>query len=76
MKTIQFNFNHPVKGNAVLSPVNCTDTCLRIKVESSKDNLLEIPVNNCSEGKWKLTLNWEHEGRMFAHQEDFEIMPK
>jgi hypothetical protein len=74
MKTILFNFNHPVKGNAVLSPIakNC-GSCLRIKVESSKDNLLEIPIGDCDEGKWKLTLDWEYDGRSFSHREDFEI---
>ena len=74
MKTIRFNFNHPVKGNAVLSPVTCRGgSCLRMQVESSKDNLLEIPVSNCDEGKWKLTLDWEHEGRIFSHQKNFEV---
>ena len=74
MKTLRFNFNHPVKGNAILSPVNCRDgLCLRMKVESTLNNLLEIPLYDCDEGKWKLTLDWEHEGRMFSHQEDFEV---
>lgn len=41
MKTIQFNFNHPVKGNAVLLPANATGSpCPRMKVGSSKDHLL------------------------------------
>jgi hypothetical protein len=73
MKTISFNFNHPVKGNAILSPVNCRGLCMRLKVESSKDNSLEIPVSGCVEGKWKLTLDWEYDGRIFSHREDFEI---
>ncbi|MFA6247730.1 MAG: hypothetical protein WC615_12380 [Mucilaginibacter sp.] len=74
MKTISFNFNHPVKGNAILSPVNCHGgLCMRLKVESSKDNSLEIPVGSCKEGKWKLILDWEYDGRIFSHQEDFEI---
>nr|WP_067057426.1 hypothetical protein [Mucilaginibacter sp. L294] len=77
MKTIQFNFNHPVKGNAVLSPVNCSGSpCLRMKVESSKDHLLEIPVGDCDEGKWVLTLDWEHDGRIFSHRENFEVTTK
>jgi len=74
MKTIRFNFNHPMKGNAVLSPVNCNGgSCRRIKVESTQNNLLEIDVNDCNEGKWKLILDWEYDGRMFSHQEDFEV---
>lgn len=74
MKTIQFKFNHPVKGNAILSPVNCSGgSCRRMKVESMQNNLLEIPINDCNEGRWKLILDWEHDGRIFSHQEDFEV---
>jgi len=74
MKTIRFKFNHPVKGNAILSPVNCSGgSCLRMKVESTQNNLLEIPINNCKEGKWKLILDWEYDGRIFTHQEDFKV---
>ena len=77
MKTIRFNFNHPVKGNVVLSPVtNHYGACLRMKVESSKDNLLEIPIDDCDAGKWKLTLDWEYDGRSFSNREDFEIENK
>lgn len=74
MKTIRLNFNHPVQGNAILSPVNCEGgSCRRTKVESTQNNLLEIPVNDCNAGRWKLTLNWEYNGRMFSHQEHFEV---
>ncbi|RFZ85327.1 hypothetical protein DYU05_06945 [Mucilaginibacter terrenus] len=74
MKTIRFNFNHPVNGNAVLTPITCTGSaCQRLKVTSLNDNSLEIPVDDCGKGKWKLTLDWEHDGRMFSHQEEFEI---
>ncbi|MBD1362740.1 hypothetical protein IDJ77_02860 [Mucilaginibacter sp. ZT4R22] len=74
MKTIRFNFNHPVNGNAILTRVGCAGSpCLRMKVESSKGNLLEIPVTECNEGKWKLILDWEYDGRMFSHREDFEV---
>ena len=74
MKPIRFNFNHPVKGNAILSPVNCKGgSCRRMKVESAQNNQLEIPVNDCNEGKWKLILDWEYDGRMFSHQEYFEV---
>jgi len=74
MKTIRFNFNHPVKGTAVLSPVNCrAGLCRRMKIESTQNNLLEIPVSDCDEGTWKLSLDWEHDGRMYSHQENFEV---
>jgi hypothetical protein len=74
MKTIRFNFNHPVNGNAILTPINSIGcTPFRMRAESSKDHSLEIPVNGCDEGKWRLTLDWEYEGRAFSHQEDFEV---
>nr|WP_294945267.1 hypothetical protein [uncultured Mucilaginibacter sp.] len=74
MKAIQFNFNHPVRGNATLTPVNSVADCgIRVRVESTKDNLVEIPLADCSEGKWKLTLDWEYDGKIFSHQEDFEV---
>ena len=74
MKTLRFNFDHPVKGIAMLSPIKCSGgSCMRVKVESLKDNSLEIPISNCNEGQWKLTLDWEHDGRIFSHQEHFEV---
>ncbi|RWY50836.1 hypothetical protein [Mucilaginibacter gilvus] len=74
MKTIRFNFNHPVNGNAIFTPVNCVGgACFRMKVQSSKGDLLEIPVTECNAGKWRLILDWEYDGRMFSHQEDFEV---
>lgn len=77
MKTIQLNFNHPVKGTVILSPIDCQDgLCRRMKVESDKNDLLEIPVSNCAEGWWRLHLDWEHDGRMFSHHETFEVKEK
>ena len=76
MKNIRFNFDHPVNGNAILTPISrIASQCFKLKVESTKDNLLEIPVTNCHAGKWKLTLDWEYDGRIFSHQEDFEVLP-
>lgn len=39
----------------------------------SKGNLIEIPLSDYSEGKWKIMLDWEHDGQTFTHQKEFEI---
>ncbi|TSD67069.1 hypothetical protein FFF34_006640 [Inquilinus sp. KBS0705] len=77
MKTIRFNFSHPVKGRASLLPLTCNNVkCQQLQVASTADNLLEVPVSNCTAGRWKLILDWEYEGRNFSHQEEFEIKGK
>lgn len=74
MKSIRFNFNHPVKGHASLVPLSSRDMqCRRVPVTSTDDNLLEVPVTGCSEGRWRLILDWEYNGQNFLHQEEFDI---
>jgi hypothetical protein len=74
MKKLRFNFNHPVIGHACLVPLTCLKGIYqRIKVVSADDNTLEIPVTNCNEGRWKLILDWEYDGKNFSFNEEFEI---
>jgi hypothetical protein len=74
MKSLHFNFSHPVNGHACLMPLTSPrGTYHRIKVVSADDNSLEVPVTNCHEGKWKLILDWEYDGRHFSFNEEFEI---
>lgn len=74
MKKLRFNFNHPVNGHACLVPLaSLKGIYQRIKVISADDNTLEVPVTNCQEGKWKLILDWEYDGRNFSFNEEFEI---
>ncbi|MDB5062134.1 MAG: hypothetical protein JWP67_1977 [Mucilaginibacter sp.] len=74
MKKLRFNFNHPVIGHVCLVPLTCLKGIYqRFKVTSADDHTLEIPVTNCHEGKWKLILDWEHDGKNFSFNEEFEI---
>ncbi|RFZ89959.1 hypothetical protein D0C36_23985 [Mucilaginibacter conchicola] len=74
MKTLQFNFDHPVKGNACLVPADCErQKTMRFTVQSEVDNSLNIPVGECKAGQWTLILDWQYEGRLFSHREKFTI---
>ena len=74
MKPLQLSFEHPVKGHAFLLQLfSQKPDKLSFEVDSKNSNLLEIPVNQCKEGKWKLTLDWEYNEQTFSHQEVFEI---
>jgi hypothetical protein len=74
MKSLQFNFGHPVKGHACLLQLLATKPdSLNFKVDSKESNLLEVPIANCKKGKWKLTLDWEHDSHSYSHQEEFEV---
>jgi hypothetical protein len=72
MKYLRFNFCHPVKVHAnmvqLLSPQPKYHS---ITIDSNENNLIEIPLAGYSEGKWKIMLDWEHEGQVFTHQKEF-----
>lgn len=75
MKSLRFNFCHPFKGHARLMKLSTeTPHSLSLNIDSKNSNLIEIPVNKCREGKWKIILDWEHNGRNFYYQEEFEII--
>jgi hypothetical protein len=74
MKYLRFNFCHPVKGHAYLTQL-LTDKPERhsFTIDSKDSTLIEIPINKYSEGKWKIVLDWEHDGQLFSHHKEFEI---
>jgi len=45
-------------------------------VDSKFSNLVEIPIHDCMCGKWRIILDWDHDGRVFSHQEDFDVLKK
>jgi len=47
-----------------------------ILVYSKLSNLVEIPIHDCHNGKWRIILDWNHDGKVFTHQEDFEVLKK
>ncbi len=74
MKTLRFNFCHPVKGHACLLQLSGTRPERRhLEIDSRNSNILEIPVDDCSAGKWKIILDWEYDNRSFSHQEEFTV---
>jgi hypothetical protein len=74
MKYLRFNFNHPFKGKASLIQLFTLKPIVKnILVDTKLSNLVEIPIQDCEMGKWRVILDWDHDGRMFTHQEDFEV---
>ncbi len=74
MKYLRFNFCHPVKVHAnIMQLLTSKPQRYNIVVDSNENSLVEIPLTGYSKGKWKIILNWEHEGQNFTHQKEFEI---
>lgn len=77
MRFLRFNFNHPFKGKASLIPLLAVNPVIKnILVDSKLSNLVEIPIDDCHCGRWRIILDWDHDGRAFTHQEDFEVRKK
>ena len=77
MRFLRFNFNHPIKGKACLMQLLTVNPVIKnIVVDSKLSNLVEIPIHDCRCGKWRIILDWDHDGRIFTHQEDFEVLKK
>ena len=74
MKYLRFNFCHPVKVHANMVQLLLPQPKYHsITIDSNANNLVEIPLNDYSEGKWKIMLDWEYDGQVFTHQKEFEI---
>jgi len=74
MKTLKFNFCHPIKGNACLTlHSNFPSKCQSIAIDSKSSNLVEIPIDGCKAGKWSVVLNWEYDGSSFSYSKEFEV---
>jgi hypothetical protein len=73
MRSLKFNFGHPVKGLVkLLSKVNPEQNRV-LTLNTSEGETTEILIDGLSPGKWKVTLEWDHEERDFYFQQDFEI---
>lgn len=73
MRTLKFNFCHPVKGLArFICP---SDRALQktIKLETTDNGLVEIPLDDFQEGKWQFTLEWEFNGKEYYRMEEICI---
>ncbi|EHQ31046.1 hypothetical protein BDD43_4917 [Mucilaginibacter gracilis] len=74
MKFLRFNFCHPVKGNVHLTLLSKdTPKSQHSVFDSQETNLIEVPIDHCEDGKWKIELDWEYENEFFMHKKEFEI---
>lgn len=77
MKTVTFCFDHPV---AVKVFFNClSDPQLKhdiVFLRSDETGCLHIPIDNLSQGSWKLMLEWGHDGRDFCMEKTVEVPVK
>ncbi|HEK19613.1 hypothetical protein [Mucilaginibacter sp. 44-25] len=74
MKFLRFNFCHPVKGNAHLTLLTKNaPKSMHFKFDSKETNLIEVPIDHCEDGRWKIELDWEYENKFFTHKKEFEI---
>ncbi len=74
MKFLNFNFGHPFKGHAnLLQLATTTSNHHTVDINSEKGNLLQVPIDTCTNGKWRLTLDWEHDGKSYFHEQEFEV---
>jgi hypothetical protein len=73
MKTLKLCFGHPVKGMLrLLHKVNPQQKRI-VKLDTKSGDSTEIPLEDLPCGKWKAFLEWEHEGRDYFYEQDFEI---
>lgn len=74
MKFLRFSFCHPVIVNAHLIPVNETGIrCLHFGIATDESNLLSIPIDQCTDGNWRIEMEWEYGNESFHHKKEFEI---
>ena len=74
MKNLRFSFCHQVKVHAnIVQLLKSKPERHSIIIDSKDSDLIEIPLTGYSKGKWKIMLDWEHEGHVFTHQKEFEI---
>ncbi len=46
---------------------------MHFKFDSKETNLIEVPIDHCEDGRWKIELDWEYENKFFTHKKEFEI---
>ncbi len=73
MKTLKFNFNHPVKGMVrLLNKINPRQKCT-LPLDTESGQCAEISIDELPVGEWKAFLEWEHDGRDYFYEKEFEI---
>lgn len=73
MKALTFNFSHPFRGRVCLMLATANQAeVIKPKFNEANDDI-EIPLENCADGLWKIILDWEFEGRSFSCQKHFLV---
>lgn len=72
--SLKFNFSHPFKGNVIIRRLcNGKSFCRHMLFDSKGEHNFEIPLSKCKDGKYRVILEWEFEGRNFFHQSEVLI---
>ncbi|HEY0243922.1 MAG TPA: hypothetical protein VGC01_00020 [Mucilaginibacter sp.] len=73
MKSLQFNFRHPVKGQVKLFNQFYPKQTRMLLLDIEAEEVIIIPVEGLCAGKWKAMLEWEHDDRNYFYEQEFEI---
>ncbi len=72
MKALQFNFGHPIAGTVIFS--NKANPLENHKQSfSSPSGDCGLCIDHLPQGKWKASLQWEHDGKDYCFEEEFEV---
>ena len=73
MKKLTYNFSHPVKELVRLFNLLNPEESRIVPLDTLSELNSDVYIDDLPEGKWKATLEWEHDGRYFFFEEQFEI---
>lgn len=72
MKNFKMHFSHPVRGKIYIIGSDEKDKHI-FMVDTNENNILEVPLKGFHKGKWRVTFEWQYEGRDYCHEEDIQI---
>jgi len=74
METMSLCFDHPVAVKVFFICTSAPNLDPQIKTFRSDENgFLSIPLEGMVSGKWKLMLEWNHDGRDFCMEKNVEV---
>jgi len=74
MKTLSFFFDHPVAVKVFFNCISDPEIKKEIKfLRSDQSGSLNIPIQDLSEGSWKVMLEWNYDGRDFCMERKIEV---
>lgn len=75
MKTLNIQFDHPVKGRIQLREKR-TKTVKTLRFKSDEDFSVNICPKELTDGDWSASIEWDHQNRPFLIQRHFRITDK